>query len=141
MPPGRLGLVFYQWGGVVIGILLGILLAAGVFSVLSSVLIGRHGLRQRVRRRVFSGTAGIAVVGLLLWCARAVGWQIPALRFLMAIHALAMIGALFFLWNWLQRRYPVLLAAYELEERRRAFLPKAVGGQVESTRRKSGKAR
>ena len=82
-------------------------------------------------RRITSFGLGLQAVGLLLLAWRALNLPVLSIRAFLLLQLAATGGAVIALLWWLRRRYPPALAAYEWEEKKRAYLPRAAGGAVQ----------
>ena len=135
-PPGPLGPVFATWGGVAFGACVALALGIAVLSAVMYEVNARHVLNRTLARNIFYWGAGLQLVGLLLLWLRTLSIPILSMRILLYAFPLVEIGAAVYLWWWVKTRYPARLAAYEWEERKRAYLPRAAGGAVEPVRRR-----
>lgn len=141
MPPGPPGPAFAQWGGALFGAFAGIALCIIVLVRAMYGLNARHGLKNWVTRRTWIWGLCLQATGLLLLGSRTANVPILSLRFLLYLQLVAEVLAAAYLVWWLRRRFPDRLAAYEWEEKKRAFLPRAVGGTVEPLRRRAAAGR
>jgi hypothetical protein len=141
LPPGPLGAAFARWGGVVLWAYVVLGVAILLFTEAMFILNGRHGLKNHVTRRARLWGLAMQIAGIALLGLRVANIPILSMRVLLyAQLAGEIVLAGYFLW-WLRERYPDLLAAYDYEERRRAYLPRAAGGAVESPRRRAAARR
>ena len=141
MPPGRVGPVFDRWGGVLFGAFAALAVGIWLLTTTMYVLNGRHGLKNRVAKRILLWGEGLQLLGILLLGLRIANWPVLSMRILLYAHLVGtVVAAVYLLW-WLRNRYPHRLAAYEWEARKRAFLPRAAGGAVDSPRRRTTAAR
>ncbi|MGH2352022.1 MAG: hypothetical protein ACRDI2_13980 [Chloroflexota bacterium] len=136
MPPGEVGPVFSRWGGVLFGAFLALTIGIVVLGSVMHILNARHGLKRRITQRTLWWGVGLQVLGLVLLGLRLVSWPILSMRIWLYAHLIAEVGAAGYLLWWMQNRYPGLLAVYEWEEKKRAYLPRAAGGEVEPARRR-----
>ena len=137
LPPGPPGPAFGRWGLVLAGVYLALFLSIALFHVVGRTLNGRHRLKIAAFRRITGTGLGLQALGLCLLAWRALNLPVLSIRAFLALQLAATVfAALYLLW-WLRRRYPPALAAYEWEEKKRAYLPRAAGGAVESARRKT----
>ncbi len=141
MPPGPTGAFFARWGGVLAGAYAGLALGLGLTGWAMRVLNGRHRLNQWVTRRILVSGLALQALGLILLWLRILSLPILSMRLFLYLQLLAEVGAAGYLWWWLRNRYPGRLAVYQWEEKKRAYLPRAAGGLVESRRRTAAKRR
>ena len=141
MPPGELGPVFDRWGGVLFGAFAGLGLGIGLLAAVMQSLNGRHGLKARITRRIWLWGGGLQVLGLVLLGLRIANWPLLSMRALLYAQLIGELAAAAYLLWWMRRRYPQLLALYEWEEKKRAYLPRAAGGAVEPPRRRMADGR
>jgi hypothetical protein len=104
-------------------------------------LNGRHGLKNWVTRRIWIVGLCLQAAGVLLLWLRGVNAPVISMRFLLYLQLIAEVVAVAYLFRWLRTRYPDRLAAYEWEEKKRAYLPRAAGGTVEPLRRRAAAGR
>ena len=136
-PPGPLGPTFDRWGGVLCGAFVALALGTALLASAMATLNGRHGLKNRLTRRILFWGGGLQLLGLLLLGLRVAGIPMLSLRVLLDAQLVAEVAGAVYLWWWLQNRYPEQLAAYEWEEKKRAYLPRAAGGTAEPPRRRA----
>jgi hypothetical protein len=141
MPPGPVGPGFDRWGGVLLGAFAALALAIWLLTSVMYTLNARHGLKNRVARRIRYWGGGLQLLGVLLLGLRLVNWPVLSMRLLLYAHLVAEVAAAGYLLWWLSTRFPARLAAYEWEEKKRAYLPRAAGGTVEAPRRKAAAGR
>ena len=137
LPPGPVGPAFDRWGSVLFGAFSALALGIALLTAVMRRLNGRHRLKNRVAQRIFVWGGGLQVVGLALLLLRILNWPLLSMRILLYAHLVAEVVAAAYLIRWLRTRYPPLLAAYEWEEKRRSYLPRAAGGAVEPPRRRA----
>jgi hypothetical protein len=119
------------------GAFVALALGISLFSAVMYEVNARHVLNRRIARNIFYWGAGLQLLGLLLLWLRQLNTPIISMRILLYAGLIAQVYAAVYLWWWVKRHYPARLAAYEWEERRRAYLPRAAGGTVEPVRRKA----
>ena len=136
LPPGPA-----RWGGVLFGAFAALAVGIALLTAVMYEINQHHALNRRVARRLFYWGSGLQVVGLLLLGFRALGWPVLSARILMYALVAAEVFAAGYLWWWVKRRYPVLATAYELEERKRTYIPRGSGGTLEPARRPAGARR
>ena len=139
--PGPVGAVFDRWGSVLFGAYVALGVALVVLCGTMRALNGRHGLKNRVADRILMWGLGLQLLGVLALGLRVMQWPLVSMRLLLFLQLAAEVVAMVYLVRWMQNRYPILLAAYEWEEKRRSYLPRAVGGAVEPARRRTGARR
>src|SRR5438093_1261013 len=135
-PPGPVGATFARWGGVLFGAFVALALGIALLAAVMYEVNARHLLNRTLARNVFFWGAGLQLLGLLLLGLRLANIPILSMRILLYAFLIGEVGAAAYLWWWVKSRYPARLAAYEWEERKRAYLPRAAGGTVEPVRRK-----
>lgn len=135
--PGPPGAAFTVWGGVLFGAFAALALGISLLSAVMYEVNARHVLNRRIARNVFYWGVGLQLLGLLLLWLRQLNVPIISMRILLYAGLIAQVYAAAYLWWWVKRRYPARLAAYEWEERKRAYLPRAAGGAIEPARRKA----
>jgi hypothetical protein len=138
LPPGPPGSAFQQWGSFLFGAFVVQALAVSLLSGVMRTLNGGHHLKNDVARLVLLWGGGFALLGILLLGLRFLAPETPVVSMralLLALLLAEVAGTGYLLW-WLRRRYPHRLALYQLEEKKRAYLPRAAGGKVEAARRK-----
>ena len=139
--PGPPGPIFDRWGGVLFGALVSLGLGICLLCAVMYELNSRHVLNRSVARQILLWGGGLQLVGLVLLGLRVANWPVLSMRVLLYAFLIAEVCAAVYLWWWVKNRYPPRLAAYELGERRRSYLPRAEGGAVESMRRRSASRR
>jgi hypothetical protein len=140
-PPGPTGAVFDRWGGVLFGAFVALALGISLLSAVMYEVSARHVLNRRVARQIFFWGVGLQLLGLVLLGLRLVNWPILSMRILLYAFLIAEVYAAGYLWWWIKTRYPARLAAYEWEEKKRAYLPRASGGTLEPARRRTAARR
>jgi hypothetical protein len=140
LPAGPTSADFARWGPVLAAVYVTLAVAVVYFTYVQRTLNGSHRLKNGITQYVLWWGLGLQAAGLLLLGLRWVDWGasfIPALRFLILVQVVVeCVAAGYLLW-WLRRHYPHALAAYEWDEKKRAYLPRAAGGTVDSLRRKT----
>jgi len=136
LPPGPA-----RWGGVLFGGFVALTAGIALLTAVMYEISERHALNRRVARRLFYWGCGLQLLGLLLLGFRALNWPIVSIRVLMYALLAAEVYAAGYLWWWVKNRYPALLAAYEWEEKKRAYIPRGSGGTLEAPRRSAGARR
>jgi hypothetical protein len=139
--PGVTGPVFEQWGNVLLGAYLALILALLVLGGLMRLFSAGHALHARITRRVVSYGLLLQLAGLLVLWLRWLNWPVISMRLLLFVQLAAEVAAAGYLWYWFQSKYPDLLADYQWEERKRAYLPRAAGGTAPPVRRKAAARR
>ena len=137
LPPGPPGPEFGRWGLALAGVYLAVTLSIAFFHLVGRTLIGRHRLKMAVLKRITGTGLGLQAIGLLFLACRALNLPVLSIRAFLAAQLAATAFAVVYLLWWLRRRYPPALAAYEWEEKKRAYLPRAAGGAGESARRQT----
>jgi hypothetical protein len=127
-PPGPVGPTFARWGGVLFGAFVALALGIALLSAVMYELNARHVLNRSVARSILLWGAGLQLLGLLLLWLRQVSIPILSMRILLYGLLFVEVGAAAYLWWWVKRHYPARLVAYEWEERKRTYLPRATGG-------------
>jgi hypothetical protein len=130
--PGPTG----PWSGVLFGAFVALALGIGFLAAVMYELNARHVLNRNVARKIFFWGAGLQLLGLLILGFRVLNWPVVSLRIFLYLLLAGEAFAAGYLWWWVKNRYPALLSAYEMDERRRAYLPRAAGGMVEPARRR-----
>ena len=136
LPPGPVGPAFERWGSALVGVFSGLLLGIALLYGVMRRLNGRHGLKNKVAQRILLWGGGLQLVGLALLLLRALDWPVVSMRILLFAHLLTEVGAALYLARWMRTSYPEHLTAYESEEKRRSYLPRAAGGAVEPLHRR-----
>ena len=137
LPPGPVGPAFDRWGSVLFGAFTALACGLAFFYGVMRRLNGRHSLKNKVARQILVWGGGLQLAGLLLLLLRVLNWPLVSMRILLFAHLAAEIVAALYLVRWMRMRYPEALAAYEWEEKRRSYLPRAAGGAVEPPRRRA----
>lgn len=111
---------------IVLGVMLTLGMAAGLYLRLSSgTMFGGHRFKQRQARGLANPAIGLCAAGLVILLFR---WQLVPLlsnRIWLMLWWLAVLGGTGYVVWFYRRRYPARLAAYEQDERRRRYLPRA----------------
>ena len=141
LPPGPTGATFDRWGGVLFGAFTALAVGVAILAAVMYEMNARHVLNRSVARRIFFWGGGLQLLGLLLLGLRVLSWPILSMRVLLYLYLVAEVYAAGYLWWWIKNRFPERLAAYEWEERKRAYLPRAAGGTAEPVRRKAAARR
>jgi len=134
--PGPTGATFGFWGAVLFGAFSALILVISLLCAVFYEINSRHVLNRRVARCIFAWGSGLQLLGLLLLGLRIVNLPILSMRVLLYAFLIGEVYAAGYLWWWVKTRYPRQLTAYDWEERKRAYLPRAVGGTVEPSRRR-----
>lgn len=135
--PGPTGELFREWSPLLLGVYAGIAVTLVVLGVVLHAFSARHGVRRRVARRIITYGLALQALGVVAVGLRALNWPVVSMRFFMYAPIVAEVVAAGYLWWWMRYRYPHALARYETEERRRSYLPRAVGGTVAPARRRA----
>jgi hypothetical protein len=139
--PGPAGPELERWGAALLGAYAGVAVAIVVLGVALRAFGARHGARTRIAQRIIGWGLALQLAGLLALGLRWLDAPIISLRIWLFLQLIAEVVAAGYLWWWLRARYPGVLAQYEWEDRKRAYLPRAAGGSVEPVRRKAPASR
>jgi hypothetical protein len=137
-PPGA---VFQQWGNILLGAFLGVALSLLVLGGLMRLFSARHAVHARLTRQVVTYGLILQAVGILVLWLRWLDFPVISMRLWLFLALIAQVAALARLGWWLRNRYPDLLAEFEWEERKRAYLPRAAGGSAPPIRRRAAARR
>jgi hypothetical protein len=141
LPPGPAGPVYRQYADSLYAGHAVLLAALVFFFIVGRTLNGRHGLKNWVLRRVLLVGGGVTLLGILLLALRPAGWPILSARILLAAELIALPALAAFLWWWLRNHYPLRLEAYEWEQRKKLYLPRAEGGPAERPKARARRRR
>lgn len=135
--PGPAGPLFDQWAAVLFGAYVGVALGLLIMGYVAQQFAARHGLRTRIIRKIVWWGILLQLSGVVLLGLRFFNWPFVSARLWLYVQLVLELVAAGYLFWWLRSRYPSLLAQFQWEERKRAYVPKASGGNFESPRRRA----